>query len=89
MSDDLPPSPWHEAEPDDDPSVMEAAIDKTVQSLLAGDLDPTAKKVIADAYRRALKRRQLPCVEGREQAMLTVAAGIKAAERLLDGGGKP
>jgi len=59
------------------------------RALPAGDPDPTAKKVIADAHRRALQRRQLPCVEGREQAMLIVAAGIKAAERLLDGDGKP
>jgi hypothetical protein len=89
MSDEQPPIPWHEAEPDDDPAVVEAAIDKTVQSLLAGDLDPLAKQVIADAYRRALHHRRLPCIEGREQAMLIVAAGIKAAERLLGSDGKP
>jgi hypothetical protein len=58
-------------------------------SRLAGDLAPAAKHLIAEAYRRALEHRKMPCVEGREQAMLIIAAGIRAAERLLDGDERP
>lgn len=77
MTDDGPPDIWSEAK---NPADIAAAVDEIIQSLLATGPEDAATRLLADAYRRAVERRSLGCVEAQEQAMLMLIAALKAAK---------